>query len=144
MQALRRHAIAIGMLIDDLAPEDLQIHKPGDVVQILAGNEHAGALLRVTEVLSGDRLRGYLLAASYRYRAGMRLSEIPGGCVRKVGNAPEAIGTDAYPLCEERPLSFEQASEAARLGWVAADEENRARRAAAARTKRKEKPRFPE
>lgn len=138
MTALRRHALAIGMLIDDVEPEDLGYCKPGDVVQIVTGHVHANALLRVTEIRDQDRLQGYLLAASYRWRTGMRLSDVSLGMVRRVGHAPGAVTLAEYPLQEQRPLSFEQAAEAARLGYIAADQERRERRAKAARNRRAE------
>ncbi len=136
MEALRRHIIALGMIIDEAEPGDIVIHKPGDVVQILPGYAHAGSLMRVTDVLERDQLRGYLLAVSYRFRAGMRLPDTSAAHVRKIGHAPDAIELRSYPLQEQPPLSFEQSAEAARIGFLEADRAIRERRAAAARNRR--------
>lgn len=140
MEELRRHALAIATLIEGSDAEDLEVFRPGDVVQILEGHQHAHTLLRVVKVDGDNCLHGYLLAASRRHRTGGYLCRIGPNTVQRVGNASEAIAIDSYPLPERPGHTLAEYAEISRKIWIEQDEAKKARRNAAAKLRRRRVP----
>lgn len=134
---IRRHALAMARLIDDIDAEDIEIYRAGDVVQILDGHQHARTLLRVTRVDGDARLHGYLLASSRRHRSGGNLCSVSPHDVHRVGNAPIAIDLESYPLPERPGHTLDQYAEIARKLWIEREKGRKAKQNAAAKTRRK-------
>ena len=138
LRALRRHAIAIGALIDDLQPQDITAWRPGDVAQINGDSPHAGALLRITRV-DRDTVRGYLLASKAAGRDALPWARYAIRDLVRIGHAAEAIDEIDYPLKEKVPQTLRQYAEAARQEWIRHDAAKKAQRNARARARRAEK-----
>lgn len=138
LQALRRHAIAIGALIDDLQPQDLTAWRPGDVAQIREGEPNAGALVRITRI-NGDVIRGYLLARKIPDRDSPPWTKYSTKTLVRVGHAAAAVQENEYPLREKISPTVQQYAEAARQEYIRHDAAKKRERNERARARRQAK-----
>ena len=135
IRALRRHAIAIGALIDELQPQDLSAWRPGDVAQIPPGEPNAGALIRVTRV-EEKTVRGYLLAAKFPGRDSLPWPRYPIKDLVRIGHAPDAVAESEYPLREKVTPSAREYAEAVRQEWIRNEAAKKSKRAERDRARR--------